>query len=112
MGIQLSLLLGMVLVFVRGPDGQWLWLPVVWSLTIIFVCGLALSFSAFNVYVRDMQYRGIHERGPVLAVRFLFVQHHSAQIRGTLPVYPVADLVLVLRNILLDAPAGRFNDST
>src|SRR6202162_6337211 len=40
--IQLSLLLAGALIFGRGVNIYWLWLPVIWGLEIVFVLGLAL----------------------------------------------------------------------
>jgi ABC-type polysaccharide/polyol phosphate export permease len=54
--IQIGLLLAIVLVFGRGLNIYWLWLPVIWGLEILFVLGLTLAFAGLNVYVRDMRY--------------------------------------------------------
>ncbi len=54
--IQIALLLAIILVFGRGVNIHWLWLPLIWGLEILFVMGLALAFSAVNVYVRDTRY--------------------------------------------------------
>ena len=54
--IQICLLL--LLVFVSGYSANryWAWLPYVWTMEVVFVCGLCLVTSALNVYVRDMRY--------------------------------------------------------
>src|SRR5438874_7616357 len=48
--IQIALLLGLALWYGKGISVHWLWLPVVWILEVILVCGMALAFSSFNVY--------------------------------------------------------------
>ena len=54
--IQIGLLLALVLVFGAGINIHWLWLPVIWFLEILFVCGLVMVTSALHVYVRDTRY--------------------------------------------------------
>src|SRR5437773_293315 len=53
---QIALLLALVVVFGRGVNVYWFWLPVIWGFEVVFVCGLGLIFSALNVYIRDMRY--------------------------------------------------------
>ena len=54
--IQIGLLF--ILVFASGfrINRYWIWMPYVWAMEVIFVCGLSLVTSALNVYVRDMRY--------------------------------------------------------
>src|SRR4051794_5266111 len=54
--IQIALLLSLVLLFGIGVNRYWLWLPIIWGLEVIFVCGLGLLGSAINVFVRDTRY--------------------------------------------------------
>jgi ABC-type polysaccharide/polyol phosphate export permease len=54
--IQIAILLGLLAIFGHGFNRQWLWLPVVFGLEIIFVCGMALAFSALDVHYRDARY--------------------------------------------------------
>src|SRR6266852_3334066 len=51
--IQIALLLSLAIWFGKGINASWLWLPVVWILEIVLVCGMALAFSCLNVYTRD-----------------------------------------------------------
>src|SRR5579863_8856913 len=46
LSIQISLLVVLALLFHRTPTVAWLWLPVMWILYVVFVCGLALGASA------------------------------------------------------------------
>jgi len=54
--IQMTLLMALLVAFGQGVSRQWFWLPVVLGLEIIFVCGMALAFSALDVYYRDIRY--------------------------------------------------------
>jgi ABC-type polysaccharide/polyol phosphate export permease len=103
--IQIVLLIAMVLAVGLGGNRYWAWLPVVWALEVIFVCGLVLITSSLNVYVRDMRY--IVESASTLLFWLVPIFYSFAIIP---PVYhevyqynPVAALVLALRNILLEA---------
>jgi ABC-type polysaccharide/polyol phosphate export permease len=104
LSIQIALLLGAAILFGLGININWFWLPVVWALEIVFVCGLAFVTSAANVYIRDTRY---------------FVESLNAILFWLVPIFysfavvpsryrelyqynPVAALVLSLRNIILE----------
>jgi ABC-type polysaccharide/polyol phosphate export permease len=102
--IQIALLITFVLAFGLHPVKAWLWLPVVWLLYVIFVCGLALGSSAINVYLRDTRYL-VESFNTVLF--YLVPIFYSFSIippryAGIYQFNPVAAMVLATRNILLD----------
>jgi ABC-type polysaccharide/polyol phosphate export permease len=56
LAIQFGLFLLLVVVFARGANVHWLWLPLLFSLQIAFLIGLAAASCTVNVYVRDTRY--------------------------------------------------------
>ncbi len=104
-GIQLLLLLGVVSVFGRGPNGHWLWLPLVWGFQVAFVCGLALASSAINVFIRDTRYivESINTVMFWLVPIFYSLTFVPAPYREIYELNPTAAVILALRSILMDA---------
>ncbi len=102
--IQIGLLLAAVLIFGRGVNVYWLWLPVIWGLEVLFVLGLALVFSGLNVYVRDTRYV-VESANTVLfwlvpvfySFSLIPLKYHEIY-----QLNPVAAVVLMVRTVLLD----------
>ena len=105
--IQLGLLL-LAAGVVVGVSINWLWLPVVVLLQIVFVCGMALGASALDVYYRDMRYI-VESTNLVLFWIVPIFYSFSAVSQDYAWLYelnPIAAVILITRNILLygDAP--------
>jgi lipopolysaccharide transport system permease protein len=105
--IQIGLLLSFTLIFGLGVNRQWVWLPFVWFMEIIFVCGLTLITSSVNVYIRDTRYV-VESASAVLfwlVPIFYSFDRIPVEYREIFQYNPVAAMVLALRNILMGATA-------
>jgi len=102
--IQFGLLIAFALFFHLPPAASWLWLPVVWALYIVFVCGLALGASAVNVFIRDTRYVVESFNLVLFWLVPIFYQFSDIQdkYKNIVKFNPVAALVMAMRNILID----------
>ena len=105
--IQLGLLLAFVLGAGYGINRHWVWLPFVFGLEVVFVCGLALITSALDVYYRDLRY--VVESSNLLMFWLVPVVYSFAVIPQEYWVIyqynPISAVVLACRDILLNEKA-------
>jgi lipopolysaccharide transport system permease protein len=101
LAIQFCLLVVLALFFHLPPTRSWLWLPVVWSLYMIFVCGLALGASAINVFIRDTRYV-VESFNLVLFWLVPIFYRFPDKYVDVYRFNPVAALVMAMRNIMID----------
>lgn len=105
--IQFGLLVAIVLISGLSLNLQWLWIPLLLGLEIVFVCGLALLFSGLHVYIRDMRY--VVESSVVVLWWLVPIIYPFSmipqQFKDIYQYNPIAALVLAMRNIILEQQA-------
>jgi ABC-type polysaccharide/polyol phosphate export permease len=102
--IQICLLFILVFTFGYSINRYWAWLPYVWAMEIIFVCGLSMATSALNVYIRDMRYL-VESTNTVLfwVVPIVYTISSPPWIYAEIDhVNPLSALILAMRKILID----------
>jgi lipopolysaccharide transport system permease protein len=102
--IQIVLVLVLVVISGYPPTRHWVWIPIVAAFEVIFVCGMALMFSALDVYVRDMRYL-VESANTVLFWLVPIFYSFSIIPEQYHPIYrlnPVAAVVMAFRNVLLE----------
>ncbi len=102
--IQIGLLF--LFVFLSGgtPNRYWAYLPFIWGMEIVFVCGISLITASLNVFTRDIRYV-VESVNTVLFWLVPIFYPFSLIPPAYKEVYqfnPVAALVLALRTILID----------
>lgn len=102
--IQIGLLVLLVLWAGYGVSVYWLWLPLIFGLEVVFVCGLCLITSALDVYFRDIRY--VVESSNTVLFWLVPIFYSFAMIppeyRALYQFNPVAAVVLACRAILLE----------
>lgn len=102
--MQLALLLAIALGSHMPVNRYWLWLPVIWSLEIVFVSGLSMLSSAANVFLRDTRY--LVESANVVMLWLVPVFYDFNKIPDPYkPIYdvnPLAALVITMRRIVYE----------
>jgi len=103
--VQILLLLMVALFSNLRLNIHWLWLPVLWFLEVVFVCGLALFSASINVFIRDTRY--VVESASLVLFWLVPVFYSSdvipVQYRPIIDYNPVATVVVSLRKILINA---------
>jgi lipopolysaccharide transport system permease protein len=107
--IQIGLLF--LLAFASGftVNRYWAWLPLLWTLEIIFVCGLSFISSAVNVYIRDTRYL-VESINTVLFWMVPVVYSFSmipAAYADFYKLNPLAAMILAMRTIIIDGQPPR-----
>jgi ABC-type polysaccharide/polyol phosphate export permease len=103
--VQLALLMAFAIGSGVGINRQWIWLPVLWGLEIVFVSGLSLVTSSANVFLRDTRY--IVESANLVLLWLVPVFYDLSIVplkyREVYMWNPLAALIVALRRILVEA---------
>jgi ABC-type polysaccharide/polyol phosphate export permease len=105
--IQIALLFSFVFGFGGATNRNWIWLPYLWAMEVVFVCGLSYVTAAISVFIRDTRY--VVESANLVLLWLVPVFYPFEIIpRAYAEIYqfnPVAAMVLAMRNILLQGIA-------
>jgi ABC-type polysaccharide/polyol phosphate export permease len=108
--IQISLLFILVLVSGFEVNRYWAWLPYLWLMEVVFVCGLSLATSALNVHIRDIRYL-VESINTVMFWMVPVVYSFSvipAVYAEFYKLNPLAALILAMRSIMMDGRPPRW----
>jgi lipopolysaccharide transport system permease protein len=107
--IQVALIVVLALIYTPGPTIHWLWIPVIWGLEAVFVCGIALMTAALNVYIRDTRYVVESTNAVLFWLVPIFYGFNDIpqDYRLLYQFNPVAAVILTLRNIFIEGIAPR-----
>ena len=90
-----------------GVNRYWLWLPIIVLAQIVFVCGVALTTSALDVFIRDIRY--VVESACLVLFWMLPIFYGFEAIgpkwAWLYEINPLAAVILIMRAILLDGAA-------
>jgi ABC-type polysaccharide/polyol phosphate export permease len=108
--IQIGLLLLCVFIFGGRPNRYWAWLPFIWGMEVVFVCGISLITASLNIFSRDIRYvvESVNTVLFWLVPIFYSFSVIPQAYKGIYQLNPVAALVLALRTILLDGAAPSY----
>ena len=99
--IQFALLLFFALIFKKGVNRYWLWLPLILAMEVVLVCGLSLITSAVNIFIRDTRYVVESFNAVLFWLVPIVYPSPPPEYEAIFSLNPVAALVLALRKILL-----------
>ncbi len=105
--IQLGVLFAFTLGSGFGVNRNWLWIPVICVLFVMFVMGLALASAALDVYLRDMRYV-VESVNLVLFWMVPIVYSFDTippQFKDVYSLNPISAMVMAMQNILMQATA-------
>lgn len=105
LGIQVVLLLAFAIISGFPVTIYWLWLPLIWALEILFVCGLVLVTSSVSVFVRDTRYLVESANTALFWLVPIFYPFSiiPERFQSLYQLNPIAALVLAMRNIVMEA---------
>jgi ABC-type polysaccharide/polyol phosphate export permease len=105
--IQIALLIILLLVFGHMVNRYWLWLVPIWTMEIVFLCGLSLITSALDIYYRDTRYL-VECSGLVMfwmVPIFYNLEMIPQRYRMLYTMNPIAAVAIIDRQVMLAATA-------
>jgi len=109
--IQIALLILLLLIFGHKVNRYWLWLPAIWGMEVVSLCGLSLMTAALDIYYRDIRYL-VEASGLVmfwLVPVFYSLEMVPRRYQQFFMLNPIAAVAVAGRRVLIDGVSPSTN---
>ncbi len=109
--IQITLLILLLLIFGHKVNWYWLWLPAIWGMEVVALCGLSLMTAALDIYYRDVRYL-VEASGLVMfwvVPVFYSLEMVPRRYQQFFMLNPIAAVAVAGRRVLIDGVSPSAN---
>jgi len=109
--IQITLLILLLLIFGHKVNWYWFWLPAIWGMEVVALCGLSLMTAALDIYYRDVRYL-VEASGLVMfwvVPVFYSLEMVPRRYQQFFMLNPIAAVAVAGRRVLIDGVSPSAN---